>query len=416
MQYPEIKNRIQKKYFVVFGILFLLVFAIVVFFLMSVSFGSKKTAGSEPRQLAASIIEICKNEEHRPHCYEREVPKLLDQIGFKGSFDVIRSIRNKDTEYAFCHVLAHDIGGGEVAEDPDQWIDVVSKCPQDGLCSNGCGHGAMVARFSDEVLSQEQIKAILPDLERVCEPRSGYDPTPLDKAICYHGLGHMNIHITGADIGRSIEICKQVVSSSFDHHSRLCIEGVYMQLFQPLEPEDEALIDTLTLRPTSENFKSFCKQYSSDIAEEGACWREGWPFFDEIFEPNGFEKYCSYMRDESQQQLCLSNVFNIWGRQSLGNPERIHDLCKLVSKQNKINCYTLGAQSAIEEDKSFVDEAIAVCASAPAQEIIDSCIDRLISNIKFNFRIDSPDADLFCSAVPRHLQPDCMNHLEKLRS
>ena len=139
----------------------------------------------------------------------------------------------------------------EVARDPENWMDVIARGPADGLCSNGFIHGAAVARFSKEVLSSEEIKETIPDLQIACETREGFDPTGLDQAICYHGIGHVLVHLTEADLDSSLKICEEVALKSDGRDFRqVCNEGVFMQIFQPLEPEDFALLDKLEFKPT----------------------------------------------------------------------------------------------------------------------------------------------------------------------
>ena len=139
-------------------ILIILTFALVIagalyaYFL----FGAGQDGPQSIKAYASQMIELCKDEPHRPTCYEREVPKLVSEMPTEEIFDVVRQIRRDDPEYLYCHVLAHELGVYEVGLDPQNWLDVVAKGPTDGLCSNGFAHGAIVARFNDEDLSREE--------------------------------------------------------------------------------------------------------------------------------------------------------------------------------------------------------------------------------------------------------------------
>ncbi len=149
---------------------------------------------------ANMMVQKCADAEYRPTCYEEEVPKLVSELPTEEIFSVIRLIRDKDPEYLYCHVLAHELGRYEVSLDPNNWLNVVATGPTDGLCSNGYAHGALVTRFNDEDLSEEEFNLALKDLAIACEEREGFTPTDLSKAICYHGIGHVLIHMSLADV------------------------------------------------------------------------------------------------------------------------------------------------------------------------------------------------------------------------
>jgi hypothetical protein len=248
------------------GLITLLILIIVVelFVLFPGPFSLKsQLADAGVEEHATNILDRCKDERYRPTCYEEEVPKLLDSMSVSDVFDTIRLIRTNDSEYQFCHVLAHELGEREVSKDPDNWFDVIPQNPADGLCSNGFIHGAAVARFSREVFSREEIDNIVPDIANACEARGVWRPTGLDQAICYHGIGHILVHLTNADMKAALDICDTVaVKDDERNFLQVCEEGVFMQVFQPLEPEDHALIDRLDFKPAKETLREFC-DYSS---------------------------------------------------------------------------------------------------------------------------------------------------------
>src|SRR3989344_3814855 len=186
------------------------------------------------------IVHDCAQARDRSACYEAEVPTLYPQLSVAQVFDIVREIRREDPSYQFCHVLAHKIGERVVAEDPERWIDAIPLNPPDGLCSNGFIHGVVGGRFRAEVLDDETLEKLIPDFSRACEPRKGWQPSSLDQAICYHGIGHLYMFVTDADIPKALSLCERTARGSDPERDfrRVCREGVFMQIYQPLEPDD----------------------------------------------------------------------------------------------------------------------------------------------------------------------------------
>ncbi|MDP3645876.1 MAG: hypothetical protein Q8R25_02210, partial [bacterium] len=211
---------------------------------------------------ANAIVEKCEADQNKTRCYEHEVPTLFPQYSIADIFGVIREIRRLDPSYQFCHVLAHKLGEAIVAEDPSKWLDAMSQNPPNSLCSNGFIHGVIVGRFRNDILDETSIQEAIPDFRRACEPRSSpageWHPSRLDQAICYHGMGHLFTFITNADLRRALDICDAVGESDTGSFFRVCREGVFMQIYQPLEPDDFELVAQLPIKPTKENYRRFC--------------------------------------------------------------------------------------------------------------------------------------------------------------
>lgn len=375
---------------------------------VSIDIGEKQSASTDT--YAQTIIEKCSTAPYRPTCYEEEVPKLVTEMTSPEIFDVIRSIRQQDKEYLFCHVLAHELGTYEVSLDPDNWLDVVAMGPTDGLCSNGFAHGAIVARFNDGELTPEELEYALKDLAIACEAREGWNPTDLIKAICYHGVGHVLIHMTEANVDTSLDACEEVaLKEDGRDYRKLCVEGVYMQLFQPLEPEDFALVDQLPEAPTRENIDTFCATQSNNDRQYGACWREAWPFFyEELFDPDGVISYCGVLNDAQGKEECFETAFTINGRHNLGNPDAMARLCNELPITYQGTCFARGANAFPEEDPQLIPEAIDMCSRAEREEAADECYGFLAAVAKFNFHANSEPHKLLCSSLPEKWEETCL--------
>jgi len=361
---------------------------------------------------AELMVELCAKTPYRPYCYEKEVPNLLDYMEVGDVFDVIRQIRVIDSGYQFCHVLAHELGEREVAKDPENWIDAISGGPTDGLCSNGFIHGAAVERFTKEVLSREEILASIPDLQIACEPREGWNPTPLDQAMCYHGVGHILLHLTDADIGTSLEICDAIAQKGDGrNYQQVCDEGVFMQIFQPLEPEDFALVDRLDLKVTKDTLPEFCGIYDED--EEGACLREAWPLYDrELNTAEEIGAFCELSPNDVQTYQCYVSVVTIKGRHGLRDPDEVISLCNNLPDQIQGLCFERAAAAHIEEDKSLANEAVSFCAGAKESTVEAGCYEYLINIAHFVFGRESIHNSELCDALPQPWGPQCVERIQ----
>jgi len=386
---------------VVFGVLFLVALGAIVatFFL--------RAPVVKADQVAEEIIAACKTDPKSggDQCYEKRVPDLYPDMPMRAVFDVIREIRHKDPSYQFCHVLAHKLGERIVAEDPSRWIEVMSMNPEDGLCSNGFIHGIIVGRFRDDVLDDERLRSVIPDFARACEPREDWQPTPLDQAICYHGMGHLYMFITNADYERSLETCDATTQSATGNFMRVCREGVFMQTYQPLEPDDFALIELLPEKPGVENYRRICAQFPRD-EDEGACLREAWPLFREsLFEPGGAAQFCSGQPNEDEKDACYDSVFAIVGRQSLSDADKAVRVCSTVPSEEKLKCFSSVAGAILEEDRASGQGAIDFCERA-GEELSPRCLRVLADRARFVFG-DTPYRTSFCALLPDDLAGRC---------
>lgn len=372
---------------------------------------------TEPQSANATDIEkyakqvalACADAPYRPTCYEKEVPKLVTEMPTEEIFLVVRALRKEDPEYLYCHVLAHNLGKYEVSLDPDNWLDVIAKGPTDGLCSNGFAHGAVVARFNDEDLSEAEYNAALKDLAIACEEREGWNPTDLTKAICYHGIGHVLIHMTLAQVNESLHGCEFIgLKEDGSDYRQLCTEGVYMQLFQPLEPEDFALVGMLPYIPTRETLENFCSNNSSSDEQYGACWREAWPLFgDDIYSSEGVTNYCGSLTEAQNKKMCYVSAFTINGRSNLGDPDRMAATCNGLDAEYKGDCFARGANAFPEEDPAYVKQGVDMCGRANTTDAQDECYGFLAQIAAFNFHRESPAFEELCSSLPSRFEKIC---------
>ena len=360
---------------------------------------------SDPDSIARKIVADCARVQgDHAACYETEVPQLYPKLSVPQIFNIVRDIRQNDPSYQFCHVLGHKIGERVVAEDPSKWLDAIPLNPSDGMCSNGFIHGVIGGRFRADVLDSTTTDSLIPDFSKACAPRSNWQPSDLDRAICYHGMGHLFDFITNANLPKALDLCSKVTPSEF---SRVCVEGVFMQIYQPLEPDDYQLIAQMPDKPGTTTVRSFCNAFGSP-EYVGACLRESWPFFrDGIFDGTGIKAFCSGQPNQTETDACYTSATTIIGRILLGQSDRVVTACEQLPTDRQVGCFTVSAQAILEENRNNAHDAIALCERAPGS-LAAECEANLSNRAQFIFGNNLNEYNAFCSSLPMSLRATCL--------
>jgi len=356
---------------------------------------------SEARAIVASCA---KSGTDHSACYESEVPSLYPKYDVASIFDIVREIRQLDPSYQFCHVLGHKIGERVVAEDPDKWVDAIPLNPTDGLCSNGFIHGVIGGRFRSEVLDDATIQKFMPDFKQACEAHDTWQPSDLDRAMCYHAMGHLFDYITNADITKALSLCTEVAPSDYQ---RVCVQGVFMQIYQPLEPDDYALIAQMPVKPSTTTVQTYCARFSSDTVAQGACIEESWPFQQpHITDGTAVQKLCSWEPNSEEAGICYISMSSIIGRMTLGNPTQAVQACSQFPADQMGTCFSYSAEAVLEESRTDASPAIALCNRAP-ESVAGECLSTLVSHAQFMFGSNEGEMRSFCAALPSAYQEGC---------
>lgn len=356
-------------------------------------------------QYADKVIAECAESRYRPGCYDKQIPKLMDDISMEDAFKVTFIVQGKDASYPYCHVLAHELSAREVIKDPSNWKEVVSRCPS-GMCSNGCIHGGFQERFRSEIFTPEKIEAMKPELNDLCEARGNWKPTGLEQASCYHALGHLTMYLTDADIKKSIVLCDEFsLKKDGRNFKHLCYDGAFMQIFQPLEPEDFSLIKGKEV--TKENLLPFCKQF--DTERYGSCWSESWPLFrKELEKPEGLVKFCS-QTIPSGVDRCYNALIYVLSAQFGLNEKKIGDYCSGLPKSRQGQCFANGASRMIETDYRNIVRAVSFCTSAQKYDMTNVCFKELLMYSSYNYHVGSPAFQEVCNAFPEPWKSKCLS-------
>jgi hypothetical protein len=376
---------------------------------LGIRYGVKKPLS----HYADLVYQKCKDIPYAPSCYDREIPKLMDKLSMEEAFEVTKLIQNKDQRYLYCHVLAHNLSFRETEKDLSKWKDVVTRCPTT-LCNNGCQHGALMRRFNAESLTDAQIEEVKPDLMDVCEPRGHWNPKEIERSMCYHALGHLNMFITQAHIPKSVGLCEAVGSKSDGRsYTQTCTQGVLMSVYQPLEPEDIALVKDIA--PTKETVGVFCDQFSGEAWF--ACHSESWPLFlDELYTPQGLMNFCSYTEDPSKKQNCISTVMGILTVSLVINRENKLDelasYCDALPSTQKAECYASSAFRLIQIDPRYTPLAVSTCGVADRAGVGKECFSYIIPHVRESFGSGSAEGKVFCDEFGEPWKSECLTQWE----
>jgi hypothetical protein len=365
-----------------------------------------KTSDQSVDQLASKVKINCQNAKYRPTCYDKELSALMEppnNLSMRDTFKVSSLIVKEDTEYTFCHVLGHKLASIETKKNPSKWKDVIAKCPS-GTCSNGCIHGAFQERFRHEYLSSDQLEKIKAELGNICKRRSDWSPSGIEQGSCYHALGHLLMYVSNADLAKSVSLCKELaINESNISFSSICLDGVFMQIFQPLEAEDYSLIRGKA--PTKENLTAFCD--SQDADARASCWTESWPLLGQALRTvAGVNSLCSHLTGRKQAR-CYESMFYIMPVQFKLDLDKSFNFCQEFSPSLKGKCFAQVSQRLVQTDFSYIDKAIDFCSRTKEYDPGETCFAELVSKNSFNFLPGSEQSKYLCSKLPEKWQQLC---------
>lgn len=411
----------DKKFRLITSVL-IFVFALGMIFLISTE-AENSASDSKLQKLADKVEEDCSDSSWKPGCYDEEIPKLMSSVSMEDAFKVVKLIQKKDDRYLYCHVVAHKLSYQEAAKNPDAWKDVITRCPT-SFCNNGCLHGSLMERFNSEILTDEQIEFIKPDLMDVCEPRGDWNPVEMERSMCYHGLGHMFMFITDANINKALDLC-ELVSKKEDgrNYMQTCSQGVFMILYQPIEPEDFALIEKIAPKNIKER-DQLCSNYNDLYFK--SCIVESWPLFiNKVLEYNNGDKIanaieltkaCNFVPNSDVEINCYENWFSVLATELLitsKDPKdeyrKYFDLCLNLPDRMKGKCFDYGAYRLMQIDPVYEDKALGLCAKAQTYGFGDGCYTRLIRDSIYFFKSDSVEFKQYCESFPVSWTEKCLN-------
>lgn len=354
------------------------------------------------------IIHACQMSSSREACYNQSIPQLMDIISMEEAFEVTREVQKHDSTYIYCHVLGHNVSSRETKKNPSKWMDVIARCPTT-VCNNGCLHGAMMERFKSESLNDLQIESIIPDIANACEPRGQWHPREVERSMCYHGLGHLLMYITRADLNKSSALCERVgLKQDGRTYVQTCTQGVFMQMFQPLEAEDIALIADKT--PKKEQVDQFCDSFSGE--RHVACHNESWPLFrSDIEHPEGTVAFCSFSTNRIDQSKCYGTAMSyltVLFAIDQKNISKLEHFCINLPQDRIGECFGFAAARLVQIDPSLISMALDMCSRITALENQSTCLHSLAEFGIKSFLPESNELETYCRQLPHQWQEMCM--------
>ena len=366
----------------------------------------------------SDILSKCKTAQYKDQCYKDSILRLTDpplKLSMQDAFKITDLIQQQSTSYMNCHDLAHQLGVKETQKDPNRWKDVVSACPT-MMCSNGCAHGAVIGRYKADYLSDEQIEDVKKEFLDICLPRSSWQPSDAAVYNCHHGLGHLSMYITRADISKSIQICKDIGKKPNGRdYTQTCIGGVFMSIFQPLDTDDSALIAKIAPAKTKDDVDTFCNRFT-DIPYR-ACHRESWIYFwEQIQTPKGLTEFCEFTSDIKEQKVCYSQAMSPIASNFVlkeNNLSKLDIFCRSLSPEFSAICFASAARRIVQINAHFIDKALSVCnlAEKTSFENGETCY-KVLTNYGswiYNIHAQKSGYKEYCSQFPPIWKNKCLS-------
>jgi hypothetical protein len=172
-----------------------------------------------------------------------------------------------------------------------------------------------------------------------------------------------------------LELCRAIDGEDSPLFSA-CSEGVFMIIYQPLGPDQEALVDGLA--PSLEEVDSFCSSYSGVALR--SCHNEAFPTLQgKILDQKYVDDFCSYSNDPDTQYTCFETLYMTAAQIYLdeNNEESMSEYVEYCSQAtaNKIeDCINQGAVKVLQQDLSLLNKAIDICSAAKRLGLEDSCM------------------------------------------
>jgi hypothetical protein len=365
-----------------------------------------------PKSLASyaqAVVAACADSPYRPACYEKEIPKLMKHISMEDAFTVTKLVQDQDTQWMYCHTVAHALSFQESKKNPSEWKSVLLRCPL-AQCNYGCLHGSLIERFRGEHLTDEQIEAGIDEIMDICEPRAGFQPTGIEKTMCYHGIGHLAMYMTDGRPQKALPICEQVAKrSDGSDFMKTCVEGVFMTVFQSVDPEDLALV--IDIKPTKETVAAFCSQYGEYWAH---CRRESFPLFhNDLLTSQGLKNFCAYAEGNTMEQDCYWAVMNIVTNvffEKESNPvSKAQDYCDAFVSEQQSWCYRGVSMRLVQTDPlRYVSMADRICQLVQQEEYKQACYKDVMYYATFSFAKGAPEFSAYCQALSEPWRGQCL--------
>jgi hypothetical protein len=214
------------------------------------------------------------------------------------------------------------------------------------------------------------------------------------------------MYITSGDIRKSVTLCDKIALKPDGRDLRfLCYDGAFMQLNQPLEPEDYALVKGKT--HTRETVSAFCNSFTGE--KNASCWTESWPLFTkEIATPQGIVDFCSNIEADVRGR-CFGSMFYGVPIQLKFDSQKIITYCNDIPDEDlKGTCFANVADRFIETDYRNIKKAVALCTAADTESARAACYSYTAHQASFNLAPGSKQFSDLCGTLPGEWKNRCL--------
>lgn len=321
-------------------------------------FGSHDSAET----ISAEMQKICSL--NKESCYSREFQKLTKERGYEFGFSVLAELQKNDPDAIGCHLIAHGIGFGAYARDPEKWQSLILELPPG--CNYGAIHGVMESHVAS--LPDGLTPEIIPTL---CSA----EPNTTRRGSCNHIVGHLLLVETEVDIDKALRLCDVFKNELFQQDR--CYTGVFMEYETALNLVSHGLADRSWLNWPArlDELEKVCRSYNGLAAK--ACWQKITHVALVKFrnDPKTIYEFCDTAGIPEATRSCKNNALGIMVVSMRYDFEKTRTLCEVLRK-NELEltefCYTYLVLSALSNFPEAVDEAAGFCGSLE-QEFRQPC-------------------------------------------
>ncbi len=362
-----------------------------------------------PEEYARAIVAHCAEASNHTSCYEQEVPKLLVQgVRFEDAFEVAYIIQQLDQTGEYCHRIGHELGSKETAKDTSKWKEVARRTPL-GKCLAGGLHGAFQERFKQASLSPAELPSFEKEMQGFCDVQKNIPSSSIDLSMCAHGLGHLFLFATGGDIQESVRLCsaivfKEEVGVTREGQELSCFDGMFMQLFEPHDAEEYALIQGH--EQTTDTVGAFCTTFLP--LPKAACVARSAPLFYKNLTTGAPRPLdCGTLTGQRQQDACFSTQLRLFARDTFFNLDATDDYCATYPENKRGWCYASAGSFAFMAGYDY-EQPFRFCARAETLGVGDQCYETLAQFIPFVFSTDEKTRASFCKRLPAPYMANCI--------
>lgn len=161
------------------------------------------------------LIVACSNKESGEldfSCFRSKITPLVTKDALPEIMRSLNALYLRPEGLSSCHNPAHIVG--EVAADKGLSLSEIGE-----ICNKSCGYGCEHGAFIQELRKEGNLLAAL---SSSCKPSEG-----VDKASCYHIVGHGLAEVFQNDISEAFEVC-----NGFPGWQINCGDGVLMEYLQ----------------------------------------------------------------------------------------------------------------------------------------------------------------------------------------